>query len=83
MNKLFSQKHVSPSQKLLLWLIADWNPITPFDLTSQEIANKLGLKRSQVLEDLGVLEELGYINTEVSYRRRVTNLTELFKTTYL
>lgn len=82
MNKLLSQKHLSASQKLILLLIMDWNTITVFDLTSQEIANRLGLKRTQILEDIGALEEIGYIQTEVSYRRRLTKLTDLFKTTY-
>jgi DNA-binding MarR family transcriptional regulator len=78
-KKLLKCKDLSPSQKLILMLIEDNNPLIAFNLTSQEIANELGLKRKQVLEDLDILQENGLIECQVEYRIRKTTLTELYK----
>lgn len=80
-KKILSLKHITPEEKLVLLLIEQWNPLmTDFNLTSQEIADELGLKRKTVLNIIGALEERDYIECEVGYRSRKTRLTKRFKT---
>ena len=73
-------KHITPVEKLVLLLVADWNPmVMNFNLTSQEIGNVLGLNRRLVLDALGQLEERDYIECIIGYRSRETKITNRLK----
>lgn len=81
MNKsILKLTNISSNEKLILLLVNDWYPlISEFNLTSADIATELGLKRKEVLDCIGSLEERDYIETEVGYRSRITRLTPRLK----
>lgn len=77
--KLLKLKELTPTQKLIIMLVLDYPQIIPFDMTSQEIANEIGLPRKVVLNELWVLEEMDFITCKVSYRSRKISITKRLK----
>ena len=78
-TKLLKQKDISPLAKLIIMDIAEAPSILPYNKTSQQIANDLGVKRKSVLNELEILIEMGLIKCKIAPRTRTTSLTKITK----
>lgn len=76
-TQILKMKDITSNEKLILLLVEQWpSYMFKFDKTSQDIATELGLKRKDVLDALGMLEERDFIQCEIGYRSRIITLTE-------
>jgi Mn-dependent DtxR family transcriptional regulator len=78
MKKLLSLKELNPTDKLVILTIQENLMFGECLLTSQNIANSIGLSRKITLDSIQKLEELDYIECTVNgaYRQRKTKLTQ-------
>ena len=80
--ELLALKQINSNQKLVIALIIDQEvPSMKIgcDLTTQEMATKLGMKYKQVSDILWDLQELNLISTVVESRRRESKVTPFYK----
>lgn len=83
-EKLLKSKIFNPLQKLILGLILDVPSIViqyqgGYDKTCGDMAKELGTTRNKILIEMGPLIENGFVASKVSYRSRVSNITQKFK----
>jgi MFS superfamily sulfate permease-like transporter len=78
MKKLLKLKELNPTDKLVILTIQDNLFFGECNLTSQELANSIGLTRKVTLDSIQKLCEMDYITCKVdgSYRRRLTKITQ-------
>lgn len=79
MKNLLKRKDLTPVDKLIIIYLIDWPTIMPCNLTSQLMANELGLKRKEVLNSFDKLQEMDFITCKVEPRRRITKITPRLK----
>ena len=81
-SELLKLKQINSDQKLVMAVIIDQEVPSMkvgCDLTTQEIANLLGMKYKQVSDILWDLQELNLISTVVESRRRESKVTPFYK----
>jgi Mn-dependent DtxR family transcriptional regulator len=78
MKKLLKLKELNPTDKLVILTIQDNLMFNECLMTSQDIANSIGLSRKITLDSIQKLEELDYITCKVegAFRMRKTKLTQ-------
>jgi Mn-dependent DtxR family transcriptional regulator len=78
MKKLLKLKELNPTDKLVILTIQDNLMFNECRMTSQDIANAIGLSRKITLDSIQKLEELDYITCKVegAFRMRKTKLTQ-------
>ena len=78
MKKLLTLKELTPTDKLVIITIQDNLVFGECLMTSQEIANSIGLSRKKTLDSIQKLEELDYLicKVEGAFRSRKTKLTQ-------
>jgi Mn-dependent DtxR family transcriptional regulator len=78
MKKLLTLKELNPTDKLVILTIQDNLMFNECLMTSQDIANAIGLSRKITLDSIQKLEELDYITCKVegAFRMRKTKLTQ-------
>lgn len=78
MKELLKLKELTPVDKLVIITIQDNTVFNECIMTSQEIANSIGLSRKKTLDSIQKLEELDYITCKVEgqFRSRKTKLTQ-------
>lgn len=84
-TEMLRLKQINPLGKLILQLIFDEPKITyqwnkGYDCTAYDMAKILGTTRKKILDELWVLEELGFIKTTVlPSKQRITRITPRLK----
>jgi len=78
MKNLLKLKELTPIDKLVIITIQDNTVFDECIMTSQDIANSIGLSRKKTLDSIQKLEELDYITckVEASFRSRKTKITQ-------
>lgn len=78
MKNLLKLKELNPIDKLVILTIQDNLIFNECIMTSQEIANSIGLSRKVTLDSIQKLEELDYIQCSVNgaFRQRKTKITQ-------
>lgn len=78
MKKLLKLKELNPIDKLVILTIQENSMFGECIMTSQDIANSIGLSRKVTLDSFQKLEEMDYITCKVdgAYRRRITKITQ-------
>ena len=81
MKNLLKQKDLNPQDKLIILHLNDNMLFNECKLTSQDIANDLGLTRKKVIDTLDKLVEMDLITCKVDgqFRQRITKFTERLK----
>jgi len=78
MKNLLKLKELTPIDKLVIITIQDNTVFDECLMTSQDIANSIGLSRKKTLDSIQKLEELDYLTCKIEgqFRSRKTRITQ-------